>query len=165
MRVFCSQVVQCVRTVHRNVPLRLLELLLAVETKTHQPLPLCVCFGSCVQEKPSAFLATFLCRNSTAVKSPGPTRSKIFTLNTSRISCSRSFALSSGRPKMKSFAPSSDVHASLAAAGPLSTIPQMLEQLGEPTILSVLSSRLCCPRCPDPFLSRLGAPMFPFMLT
>ena len=38
-----------------------------------------VCFGSCVQEKPSAFHATFLCRNSTAVRNPGPIRSQIFT--------------------------------------------------------------------------------------
>ena len=38
-----------------------------------------VCFGSCVQEKPSAFHATFLCRNSTDVRKPGPMRSQIFT--------------------------------------------------------------------------------------
>ena len=61
-----------------------------------------VCFGSCVQEKPSAFHPTFLCRNSAGVRKPGPMRSQIFTLNTSRINCSRSSALSSGTPKMKS---------------------------------------------------------------
>ena len=61
-----------------------------------------VCCGSCVQEKPSAFHPTSLCRNSTDVRKPGPMRSQIFTFNTSRINCSRSSALSSGMPKMKS---------------------------------------------------------------
>ena len=61
-----------------------------------------VCFRSCVQETHSAFHPTFLCRNSTYVRKPGPMRSQIFTLNISRINCSRSSALSSGMPKMKS---------------------------------------------------------------
>ena len=72
---------------------------------SRKPLPTVfdrVCFGSCVQEKPSAFHATFLCRNSTDVRKRGPMRSQIFTLNTSRIKCSRSSALSSGMLTMKS---------------------------------------------------------------
>ena len=56
-----------------------------------------VYFGSCVQKKPSAFHPTFLCKNSTDVRKPGPMFSQIFT--------SRSSALSSGTPKMKSFPP------------------------------------------------------------
>ena len=34
-----------------------------------------VCFGSCVQKKPSAFRPTFPCRNSTDFRKPGPMRS------------------------------------------------------------------------------------------
>ena len=69
---------------HSNVPLCLFELLLAIEPVGHCQ---CVCFGSCVQEKPSAFHATSLCRNSTDVRKPN---------------CSRSSVLSSGMPMMKS---------------------------------------------------------------
>ena len=82
---------------HSDFPLRLLELLLAVETNPSAIAS--VCFESCVQEKPSAFQPTFLCKNSTDVRKPGPMRSQIFTLNTSRINCSRSSALSSGNAK------------------------------------------------------------------
>ena len=58
-----------------------------------------VCFGSCVQEKPSAFHAPFLCHGCQESRANTFT---VFTLNTSRIDCSRSSALSSGKLKMKS---------------------------------------------------------------
>ena len=72
---------------HSDFQLRLVDLLLTVETNPSAIAS--VYSGSCVQEEPSAFHPTFLCRNSTDVKKPGPMRSQIFTLNTSRINCWR----------------------------------------------------------------------------
>ena len=87
---------------HSDFPLRLLKLLLTVETK---PVSHCQCVFRIVRPRKnsSAFHPTFLCRNSTDVRKPRPMRSQIFTLNTSRIKCSRSSAPSSGMSKMKSF--------------------------------------------------------------
>ena len=75
---------------HSDFPLRLLELLLAVETKLVSH---CQCVFRIVRPGETFSVPSHL---------PVPMRSMIFTLNTSRIICSRSSAMLSGMPKMKS---------------------------------------------------------------
>ena len=69
--------------------------------RTHQPKPVCV--SDRKSKRNLQFHATFLRKMSTVVKNPGSTRSQIFTLNASRINCSKSFVVT---PEMAGMMPS-----------------------------------------------------------